>query len=196
MMKPRLVVLAGPNGAGKSTFYQVYLQEAGLAFLNADIFQAHTGVDAYEAARALDAARLAYLELKVSFVTETVFSDQDGRKLGFLRRAIDAGYDVELIYIGLAGPILAQRRVAYRIARGGHPVPPEKIASRYPRSLENLAKALEFVPSVVLFDNSVWEGYRRLGTFRNGHLVEKIANYIPDWARRFFPEHESGQRPS
>ena len=73
-MKPRLVVLAGPNGAGKTTFYRLYLQESGLPFLNADVLQVNTGMDAYEAARTVDAARLAYLEVRAGFITETVFS--------------------------------------------------------------------------------------------------------------------------
>jgi predicted ABC-type ATPase len=184
-MKPRLVVLAGPNGAGKSTFYRLFLQGAGLPFLNADILQVNTGIEVYEAARVVDAARSAYLEIKVGFITETVFSDPDGRKLDFLRRAIAAGYEVELIYIGLDGPQLAQLRVAHRVANGGHSVPAEKVASRYPRSLENLAKALEFLPLVYLFDNSTRAEYRRLAVFEHGKVKEKIAEGVPLWAQRF-----------
>jgi predicted ABC-type ATPase len=186
-MNPRLVVLAGPNGAGKSTFYRRHLESSGLPFLNADVLQVNTGIDVYEAARTVDAARLAYLELKAGFITETVFSDPDGRKLNFLRKAIVAGYDVELIYIGLVGPQLAQLRVAERVATGGHAVPAEKVAARYPRSLENLAAALEFVPTVRLFDNSTRAQFRRLGTFKDGQLVERTAEALPLWAQRFFP---------
>ena len=134
----------------------------------------------------VDAARLAFLEIKAGFITETVFSDPDGRKLLFLRKAIAGGYDVELIYIGLAGPELAQARVAQRIASGGHAVPAEKVASRYPRSLDNLAQALEFVPTIHLFDNSALAEYRRLGTFQDGRLIEQPADPIPRWAQRFF----------
>jgi predicted ABC-type ATPase len=185
-MKPRLVVLAGPNGAGKSTFYRLYLKKSGLPFLNADVLQVNTGIDVYEAARTVDAARLAYLEVNAGFITETVFSDPDGRKLEFLRKAIAAGYDVQLIYIGLANPELAQMRVAQRVADGGHAVPAGKVASRYPRSLENLAKALKFVPTVLLFDNSAHAEYHRLGIFKDGRLMEKTKDGIPRWAQRFF----------
>jgi predicted ABC-type ATPase len=185
-MKPRLVVLAGPNGAGKSTFYRLYLKKSGLPFLNADVLQVNTGIDVYEAARTVDAARLAYLEVNAGFITETVFSDPDGRKLEFLRKAIAAGYDVQLIYIGLANPELAQMRVAQRVADGGHAVPAAKVASRYPRSLENLAEALKFVPTVLLFDNSAHAEYHRLGIFKDGRLIEKTKDGIPRWAQRFF----------
>lgn len=186
-MRPRLVVLAGPNGAGKSTFYRLHLERSGLPFLNADVLQLNSGVDAYEAARTVDAARLAYLNVGAAFITETVFSDPDGRKLEFLRRAIEAGYNVELLYIGLASPELARLRVAQRVASGGHSVPDDKVASRYPRSLENLAKAMAFAPSVRIYDNSAYAEYRLLGVFIDGKLVQRTGGPIPDWALRFFP---------
>jgi predicted ABC-type ATPase len=186
-MTPRLVVLAGPNGAGKSTFYRLYLRESGLPFLNADILQANTGIGGYEAAKAVDAARTALLETGADFITETVFSDPEGRKLGFLRSAVERGFAVELVYIGLASPRLAQLRVAQRVANGGHTVPADKIASRYPRSLENLAEAMEFVPKVRLYDNSAFAEFHWLGNFSKGRLVGRTEREIPHWARRFFP---------
>jgi predicted ABC-type ATPase len=186
-MNPRLIVLAGPNGAGKSTFFRLYLEKSGLPFLNADILQANSGIEAYEAARTVDAARLAYLNARAGFITETVFSDPDGRKLEFLRRAIEVGHDLEMLYIGLSSPELAAKRVAQRVANGGHSVPSEKVASRYPRSLENLTKAMAFVPVVRLFDNSRYAQYRLLGVFRQGKLAQRTEGPIPEWARRFFP---------
>ena len=36
MAAPRLIFLAGPNGAGKSTFYETFLRDSGLPFVNAD----------------------------------------------------------------------------------------------------------------------------------------------------------------
>ena len=110
-MNPQLVVLAGPNGAGKTTFYDVFLSASALPFLNADLFAAETGVDSVEAARILDAMRTKMIEDRIGFITETVFSDPYGAKLDMLRQAIAAGYDVTLVYIGLASPALSARRV-------------------------------------------------------------------------------------
>src|SRR5688572_10492098 len=166
-MKPQLVLLAGPNGAGKSTFYDVYLADSPLPFLNADLFAAETGVDSLEAARILDATRDRMIEDQLGFITETVFSDPYGQKLGMLQKAIEAGYAVTLIYIGLANTVLAGRRIDQRVARGGHDVPRERLAARYERSLTNFREAISFVPVVELFDNSfVDEPYRHLATFK------------------------------
>jgi predicted ABC-type ATPase len=186
-MNPRLVMLAGPNGAGKTTFYWVNLADAGLPFINADVLQASVGVGAYEAAEAVDAVRTALLARRVSFITETVFSDPDGRKLEFLRQAIDAHYEVELVYIGLASTELAMSRVHHRVASGGHSVPPEKIVERYSRSLENLKRAVAFVPTIRLFDNSAYAEFRLLAVIKNGKVAERTSVPLLDWAREILP---------
>ena len=187
-MTPQLVVLAGPNGAGKSTFYDVFLAESPLPFLNADLFAAETGVDSFEAARILDAARDRMIEDRLGFITETVFSDPYGAKLDMLRKAVDSGYEVTLIYIGVANAELSARRVDQRVAIGGHDVPRERLASRFERSLKNLEQAIRFVPTVELYDNSsVEEPYRHVATFKAGSLTSAARSPVPRWARRLVP---------
>jgi len=183
-MTPQLIVLAGPNGAGKSTFYDVFLAGSPLPFLNADLFAAETGIDSFEAARILDATRTQMTEDRLGFITETVFSDPHGAKLDMLRKAIAAGYDVTLIYIGVASAELSERRVDQRIAIGGHDVPRDRIGPRFTRSLDNLAKAIAFAPTVQLYDNSlVDEPYRLVATFKAGALVSRMPGALPRWAR-------------
>lgn len=187
-MTPQLVVLAGPNGAGKSTFFDVFLAESPLPFLNADLFAAEAGVDSFEAARILDAARDRMIEDRLGFITETVFSDPYGAKLDMLRKAVDRGFEVTLIYIGVANAELSARRVDQRVAIGGHDVPRERLASRFERSLKNLEQAIRFVPTVELYDNSsVEEPYRHVATFKAGLLTSAVPAAIPRWARRLVP---------
>jgi predicted ABC-type ATPase len=183
-MTPQLVVLAGPNGAGKSTFYDTFLAGSPLPFLNADLFAAETGVDSLEAARILDATRDRMIEDRLGFITETVFSDPYGAKLDMLRKAVAAGYDVTLIYIGVAGAELSALRVDQRVATGGHDVPRDRIAARFTRSLDNLAAAIRFVPTVQLYDNSsIDEPYRLVATFHAGTLTSRRKGALPRWAR-------------
>jgi predicted ABC-type ATPase len=190
-MTPQLVVLAGPNGAGKSTFYDVFLAGSPLPFLNADLFAAETGVDSLEAARILVATRDRMIEEGLGFITETVFPDPFGQKGDMLRKAVAAGYDVTLIYVGLASSELSSRRVDQRIARGGHDVPRDRIASRFTRSLDNLRKAILFVPTVELYDNSsAVEPYRHVATFRTGSLRWRMTGRLPNWARGVAPAHK------
>ena len=190
-MTPQLVVLAGPNGAGKSTFYDVFLADSPLRFLDADRIAAETGIDSLEAARMLDAMRDRLIDDAIGFITETVFSDPHGAKLAMIDRAVAAGYAVVLVYVGVANPELAERRVDARIALGGHDVPRERIASRYARSLDNLAKAIAFVPRVELYDNSsADEPYRHVATFETGAMIWRMRGIVPRWARRFVPRRK------
>lgn len=187
-MKPQLVVIAGPNGAGKSTFYRAFLARMDLPFLNADNVEAETGLDSIEASRLLDGMRAQLIEDGAGFITETVFSDPYGAKLDMIRSAIEAGYDVVLIYIGLASPELSERRVEQRTAKGGHDVPRDRLPSRYERSLKNLQEALAFVPVVKLYDNSLAdEPFRQVATFQNGTITTRMKGRVPTWARDVVP---------
>lgn len=94
---------------------------------------------------------------------------------------------MQLIFIGLESAELSRLRVAHRVKNGGHDVPSEKLATRYPRTLENLAQALAFVPTVRLYDNSRVAEYRLLGVYRNGQWTERHDGILPGWAKRFFP---------
>ena len=67
-------------------------------------------------------------------------------------------------------------------------MPRDRIASRFKRSLENLRKAIEFVPAVELYDNSLAdEPYRHVATFKAGALQWRTAGRLPTWARGIVP---------
>jgi len=181
-----LVVVAGPNGAGKTTFVETFLDPLGIRIVNPDaiaraLFPGSPEEAAYEAARAADAVRADLLDRGVSFCMETVFSDPTGEKLAFLEEARRRGYVVILIFIGLESIGLSAARVVQRTEQGGHDVPDEKIASRFPRVLANLGKALPFVDHAFLFDNSsADEPYRFVAELRGGRMVKRGAAR-PQW---------------
>jgi len=182
-MRPRLLFLAGPNGAGKSTFYEAFLKDSGLPFVNADRIAAALGVSDSEAAAAADAARKQLLAEGVSFITETVFSDPAGAKLQFLRDAIAAGYRVTLHFIGVSSAQLSGARVTQRVRAGGHDVPPERLERRFQQSLANLRQELEFVPEVHVYDNSSFDiPYRLVLSARAGRTA-LVAAPLPNWLK-------------
>jgi len=185
MSPPSLVVLAGPNGAGKSTFYRAFLRDSGIPYLNADDIAAKVGLSVGDAARAADALRAELLRMGDSFITETVFSDPVGAKLGFMRDALAKGYSVKLIYIGLAGPELSEARVVQRVDEGGHDVPSERLPRRYEQSLLNLRAALGFVPTVRVYDNSSDENPFRLVYEKDGERINGV-DPLPKWLAKIF----------
>lgn len=182
--RPIVVAIAGPNGAGKTTFYEAHLQAAGLRFVNADELARELAVDAYEAAELAGRLRQTLLEQRESFVFETVFSDPLGDKVAFLRRAEAQGYTVVLCFIGIDGPDVSEVRVAMRLLQGGHDVPSKKLKERYPRTLRNLAHAIEVLPHVLVFDNGdLGRPFRKVAVFERGKAVEQRPP-IPRWLPR------------
>ena len=177
------MAIAGPNGAGKSTFYDVFVRPSGLRFINADEIARTLGIDAYDAAQVAETIRKELVAQAESFAFETVFSDPDGTKVEFLRGAAQRGYTVVLCFIGLDSASTSDDRVAMRVLQGGHDVPAEKIAARYPRSLANLRRAIAALPFVWVYDNSDFnEPFRKVAEFEHG-AVAKESPPIPKWLK-------------
>jgi predicted ABC-type ATPase len=186
--RPVVVALAGPNGVGKSTFYGAHLKATGLRLVNADVLARELGVDAYRAAEMAGALREKLLEQRESFVFETVFSDPVGDKISFLQRASSAGYNVILCFIGISGPAISEERVAMRVTQGGHDVPAEKLASRFPRTLENLRKSIRTLSHVFVFDNdALSDPYRQIAILHDGE-TDFLSESLSPWMQEILDQ--------
>lgn len=179
--RPIIVALAGPNGAGKTTFYHAHLASAALRFVNADDLASALGVDSVEAMRIAGELRQVLRDQGESFVFETVFSDPVGDKVDFLREAVERGYAVVLCFIGLEGAAMSEERVAIRVLQGGHDVPSDRLAARFPRTMANLAHATAALPHVLVYDNSdLARPFRKVAEFERGRVVERHPP-LPSW---------------
>ena len=138
----KIIVIAGPNGAGKTTFAREYLpfEPACPIFVNADLIAAGVSPLNPEAA-AFRAGRLMLEEIDRharhgrSFAFETTLAG-----LGYVRRIRRwrrSGYVVKLIYLPLATPEEALRRVEQRVRQGGHRIPEDVVRRRFDRSVAN-----------------------------------------------------------
>ncbi|WP_083522131.1 zeta toxin family protein [Desulfovibrio fairfieldensis] len=148
---PKLLCICGPNGAGKSTFSRAISMQGNVLVIDPDKLAAE-GLSPIAAGKA--AARMARLFLQegVSFARESTLTSQFDFTL--MEEAKRRGYEVELVYIRLASVALALERVAARVARGGHDVPPQDVVRRFSRSLKNLPKAVSLADKVTILDNS------------------------------------------
>lgn len=185
--RPIIVALAGPNGAGKTTFFNSYLAQAGLRFVNADVLSAELITDPYKAARMADALRRALVDRSESFIFETVFSDPAAEKIAFLEDSARRGYVVVLCFIGLSDPERSSERVAMRVSQGGHDVPDDKLRSRFPRTLKNLQAAILRLPYVLIYDNSnLSVPYRQVAVFDHRQL-RFLEEPVPGWLIPLLP---------
>jgi predicted ABC-type ATPase len=182
----QLWVLAGGNGAGKSTFYRMsLLKRRGVLFVNADMIAKLINPESpervsYEAAHLVERFRDEFLINGVSFCFETVFSHES--KIDFIAKAKARGYQVILVYIHLEHLGLNEARVHQRVSEGGHNVPPEKIRSRLPRTMMNVAAALPLADEARLLDNSLRAApFKEVALVRKGRRI-RTADPLPPWA--------------
>lgn len=176
----RLDLIAGPNGAGKTTLYERVLAPGrpGLPFVNADRIAAErfpgTEVErAHEAAAIAARVRAAFINARLDFCTETVFSHRS--KIELVNDARAAGYDV-VLHVVMIPLELAEPRVRLRVSRGGHDVPIEKLHERFQRLWPLIAEATPAAARAVFWDNSGDDGPVEVAAFRRG-----IADYRPRW---------------
>ena len=68
-----------------------------------------------------------------------------------------------------------------RVSQGGHDVPSDKLAARFPRTHANLQAATASLPAVLIFDNdNLVAPFRKVGAFRDGKPVS-LAAPLPSW---------------
>lgn len=156
----KILILAGPNGAGKTTFAREFLPAEAQCpvFINADLIAAGLSPFNPEAA-AIRAGRLMLEEIErhvalgQSFALETTLSG-----LGYARQIPEwqcLGYRVELIFLALRTSEMAVKRVALRVAQGGHNIPEAVIHRRYNAGLRNFEQIYKpLVDSWLHYDNS------------------------------------------
>lgn len=134
--------------------------------------------------------RARLLQSGANFSFETVFSDPVGDKLNFMQKALDKGYFVIFMFVGLESPQKSNQRVLERESRGGHGVPEARIFSRYPRVIENATEAVKIASATLIIDNSQDSidpnipCYEPFAIYIQGALVERSED-IPAWATSF-----------
>jgi predicted ABC-type ATPase len=191
-MKPELWLLAGPNGSGKTTFYYQRLSSHIPIFVNADEIAQGLGRDPdnaeatdYRAAELAEERRMELIKLGKTFAAETVFSHPS--KVELLQKAKTAGYLTHLVFIATENPDINVERVAHRVRRGGHNVAPDKVVSRYGRALENLISSITVADNIYIVDNSEKDRPQRLVMKIEQGQTTFVADTLPLWLKRIFP---------
>lgn len=180
----RLDLVVGPNGAGKTTFVELTLAPLlpTSAFVNADEIARQRWPDdpaahSYEAARVAAGTRARLIELRRSFIAETVFSHPS--KLELIDTAHTGAYTV-VLHALLIPEQLAVERVKRRVMAGGHEVPEDKIRERYQRLWPLVVIAITRSDTATVYDNSALKGPRIVAQMSAGRLVG--APTWPTWA--------------
>lgn len=87
-----------------------------------------------------------------SFAFETTLSGLS--YISFIKKAKVSGYDIVFFFVHLNSFQLAQSRVAFRVTRGGHNIPPDVIERRYFKGLANFSLYQQLADDWYAYDNS------------------------------------------
>ena len=187
----QLWLLTGGNGAGKSTFYRLFLETKGIHCVNADLIAKKINPEnpekvSYEAASLAMRLLEELLYQGTSFCYETVFSHPS--KIDLVAKAKALGYEIILVYIHLDTPALNEARVSQRVSVGGHSVPGDKIRSRIPRTMKNIATVLPLVNEARLLNNSHLKSYFQQVAIVRQSMREMVINPLPKWAEEILSD--------
>jgi predicted ABC-type ATPase len=129
-----------------------------------------------------DYIRNKLLESCPKFTFETVMSHPS--KIEYINKAVAAGYKTYLYFVSLENPEMNKERVKARVQLKGHDVPPEKIESRYYRTMELLFDAIKIVDKAYFFDNS---GTKSVFFAKYEHSEIRFENGqpVPQWFYKY-----------
>lgn len=193
--RPAFTVIGGPNGAGKSTM-TLALARQGYELgqiVNPDVIAAALpGPDTTRDARAgretLHRTR-ALIGGRRTFSRETTLSSSE--ILRTIRTAKEAGFRVNLFFVGVDSLRTSEARVRNRVALGGHDIPAEVQARRFCRTFANAARAARLA-DVTYFMDSGERRFSCVGIAHEGVMVWDRRPAAPQWLNRVRRQLERG----
>lgn len=153
-------IIGGVHGVGKSSFL------GALKGIDEDL-----GIIIDDAAAIEDC-----IAKGISFTQETTLSGRHIEQA--VQMAKNAGYYIRLYYVGLDTVEECQRRIANRVARGGHSVAAAELERCFSERRSAVQKILPYCDEGAFYDND--NGFIQVATYRNGELILE-GDYRPAW---------------
>lgn len=99
------------------------------------------------------------------------------------RAASEAGYKVNLVFVGIPNPEVSAARVSERVRDGGHDVSTTDTTRRYPKTMAKLPIAMSIADCSFIVDNT---DRHRLVMVRENEQ-SRIVGAVPEWTRDAIP---------
>lgn len=155
---PAMYIIAGPNGAGKTTASKTVLPEMlnCYQFVNADEIAKGLSPFAPESV-SFHAGRIMLRRIQDllkegnDFGIETTLATKSYTNL--IKKARENGFTIVLLFFWLPNAELAKKRVAGRVAEGGHNIPIDVIERRYRAGLLNIPAFIKISDRWYVYNN-------------------------------------------
>ena len=173
-------IIGGVNGVGKSSLSGVLSAESSElgVIIDTDKITAENGGDRIKGGKIAIERINNCLEKGINFTQETTLSGV--RTLKTIQKARELNYFIRLYYVGISSSDESISRIANRVSKGGHNIPPEDVKRRYAKRFDDLIKILPYCNEAVFFDNE--NGFIEKAEYRNGTLITK-GEKIPEWIK-------------
>lgn len=173
-------IIGGVNGVGKSSLSGVLSAESSElgVIIDTDKITAENGGDRIKGGKIAIERINNCLEKGINFTQETTLSGV--RTLKTIQKARELNYFIRLYYVGISSSAESISRIANRVLKGGHNIPPEDVKRRYAKRFDDLIKILPYCNEAVFFDNE--NGFIEKAEYRNGTLITK-GEKIPEWIK-------------
>jgi predicted ABC-type ATPase len=171
-------IIGGVNGTGKSSLtgsLKATTTSLG-TIIDPDKIARETGSNDLQAGRLAVQKIRACLRKGICFTQESTLSGHYVQTVA--REAREKGYYIRLYYIGLDSCAESTRRIANRVAKGGHHIPSDIVARRFSARWASLSAILPYCDEAIFFDNE--NGFRQVAEYRNGELIPQGVE-IPAW---------------
>ena len=174
----KYTIVGGVNGVGKTTFIRLHkeLHPSSGEIIDADQITADLGGDPLTGGKAALKQIRKCLRKRVSFLQETTLSGYKTQATA--KKALEQGYTVHLIYIGLDTVEESLRRIENRVREGGHYIPREDVIRRFQNRWDALSKILPYCVEAEFYDND--KNFVKVAEFRDGEL-RRIGNHPCSW---------------
>jgi len=170
-------IIGGVNGTGKSSFTGAQKNNSDFAVvIDVDKITAINKVFPLEGGKIALRRIQECLEEGISFTQETTLAGYKTEHTTV--KAKELGYFVRLYYIGLDTPEESLKRIANRVARGGHEIGEVDVRRRFEERWRAVKKILPYCDEAIFFDND--NGFAEVAEYSNRALVLKGESH-PLW---------------
>lgn len=173
---PTYTIFCGVNGAGKSTlFYKINELNNFGQRINCDEILQNLGKDWMDKSAEFQSGYIAVKKIKECLQNKQSFNQETTvitpLTISRIKQAKQAGYDIELYFVGLQKYKTALKRINKRVRLGGHGIQEKDIYNRFSNQFKNLSQAIKLSNRAYIFDNT--QTLQLVSYYKDGEQIIK-----------------------